>query len=79
MDMMKSCSNFLKDVTELGLMLVALGIVLGILVGNNVPFLGNIVGNLVELVRSLGDNGLVGLIALGIIVWLFQRRSHGHA
>jgi hypothetical protein len=27
------------------------------------------------MVKDLGSNGLVGLIALGIILWLFSKRS----
>jgi hypothetical protein len=27
------------------------------------------------LVKDLGSNGLVGLIVLGVIVWLFSHRS----
>jgi hypothetical protein len=27
------------------------------------------------LVKDLGSNGLVGLIAVGIIMWLFSKRS----
>ena len=36
--------------------------------------LGNVTGNLMALVKSLGDAGLVGLIALGVILWLFSSR-----
>jgi hypothetical protein len=34
-----------------------------------------VVGNIVALIKDLGSNGLVGLIALGIILWLFSNRS----
>jgi hypothetical protein len=27
------------------------------------------------MVKELGSNGLVGLIALGLILWLFSKRS----
>ncbi len=49
-------------------------IVAGILFGPNVPFVGEIVKNLTGLLAILGENGLVGLIALSIILYLFQRR-----
>jgi hypothetical protein len=59
---------------ELGLALVALGIIVQILFGN-APFLGNdIVGNLTALLGALGDSGLIGLIALAIILWLFVKK-----
>jgi hypothetical protein len=57
-------------------MLLALGIVCAMLVGAaNLPFFGNVVTNIMALVGDLGKNGLVGLIALGIILWLFSNRK----
>jgi hypothetical protein len=41
------------------------------------PFFGGVVGNIVSMVKDLGSNGLVGLIAVGIIMWLFSKRSLG--
>ncbi|MBM3558294.1 MAG: hypothetical protein FJX53_00020 [Alphaproteobacteria bacterium] len=61
---------------ELGMLLIALFIVLQILFGEKVAFLSaDVVGNLIALIQQLGDNGLVGLIAVGIILWLFWRRQ----
>jgi hypothetical protein len=69
----------LKDwvgaLTELGLMLLALAIVLGLLVGSNLPFFGTVTANIMAMVKDLGGNGLVGLIALGLILWLFSNRT----
>ena len=69
----------LKDwvgaLTELGLMLLALAIVLSLLVGSNLPFFGTVSANIMALVKDLGGNGLVGLIALGVILWLFSNRK----
>jgi len=75
MEILKKFKSALGELTEVALLLLALGIVAGILTGGTVPFLGDIVGNIVTLVKALGDNGLVGLIALGIILWLFAKRS----
>ena len=61
--------------TEVALMLLALGIALALLAGPQVPFLGNVVGNIVALIKDLGSNGIVGLIALGVIFWLFSKRQ----
>lgn len=72
--MLENVKNGLRQLTEMGLLLIALGIVLQILFGASVPFIGgNIVGNLTSLIALLGDNGLVGLIALTIILYLFQK------
>lgn len=68
----------LKDwvgaLTELGLMLLALAIVLALLVGSNLPFFGTVTTNIMAMVKDLGSNGLVGLIVLGLILWLFSNR-----
>jgi hypothetical protein len=68
---------WLGQIVEVGLLLVALGIVIQVLVGPNVAFIGNVVDNLIALIKALGDNGLVGLIAIAIILWLFAKRSPG--
>ena len=77
MKTMQTVKEWLGAVTEVGLLLVALGIVAGILFGSTVPFFSNIVGNLTSLIAALGNNGLVGLIALAIILWLFSNRRIG--
>ena len=69
--------GWLAEIVELGLLLVALGIVLQVLIGPKMMFLGNVVGNLTGLIAQLGQNGLVGLIAIAIILWLFAKRSPG--
>jgi hypothetical protein len=39
------------------------------------PFFGNVTNNIMALVKALGDGGLVGLITLGVILWLFSGRK----
>lgn len=74
MDALRSVARWVGQITEVGLGLIALGIVIQILFGENATFLtGDIVGNLIALIRALGDNGLVGLIALGIILYLYNK------
>ncbi len=71
-----TAKRWLVELTEVGLILVALGIVLQILFGSSVAFItGDIVGNLMGLIKALGDNGIVGLIALAVVIWLFWKRS----
>ncbi len=75
MELFDKAKGWIVRITELGLLLVALAIVLQILFGTAVPFLGgDIVGNLIKLVNALGSNGVVGLIAIAIILWLFNRK-----
>jgi len=65
------------QLTELGLLLIALAIVLDILVVGELPFFGGVVNELIALIDTLGDNGIVGLIAVAIILWLFAKRNPG--
>lgn len=75
MNGLQSVKSWVGSLTEVALMLLALGIALALLAGPQVPFLGNVVGNIVAMVNELGKNGIVGLIALGIILWLFSNRT----
>jgi hypothetical protein len=74
MRFLEEMKKWLGEITEIALLLIALGIAVEILVGAEVPFFGSIVTNLTALLNTLGNNGLVGLIALGIILFLFNKR-----
>lgn len=74
MQFLEQAKRWIGEITEISLLLIALGIAIEILFGNAVPFFGGVVANITALLNNLGDNGLVGLIALGIILFLFQRR-----
>ena len=75
MDMFGHVKNVVRELIDISLVLIALAIVLSILVGGTMPFFGNVVTNLTDLVGKLGSNGLVGLIVLGMIMWLFSNRG----
>tara|TARA_Y100000588_G_C14175734_1_gene891249 strand:- start:904 stop:1137 length:234 start_codon:yes stop_codon:yes gene_type:complete len=71
---LSTVKSWIGALTNLGLALVALAIVASILVGTgNMWVFGDVVGNLVDLIASLGQSGLAGLIAVGIIIWLFAK------
>ena len=74
MHYLEEVKKWLGEITEVFLLLVALVIIAHILFGDMVPFFGRIVPNLTALIADLGENGLVGLIALAVIIYLFQRR-----
>ena len=78
MNVLNQVKNWLGEITEIALLLIAVGIAVEILFGASVPFFGGIVTNLTTLLSSLGDNGLVGLIALGIIMYLFNKSRVTH-
>lgn len=75
MRLLEEVRKWLGELTEIALLLIAIGIAVEILFGATVPFFGGIVANLTALIKALGENGLVGLIALSIILYLFNKKK----
>ncbi|MBA7478206.1 hypothetical protein ES707_13627 [subsurface metagenome] len=75
MRFLEEAKKWIGEITEIFLLLIALGIVLEILFGPAVLFFGQIIPNLTKLLSSLGENGLAGLIALSVILFLFYRKK----
>jgi hypothetical protein len=74
MQYFQEIKKWIGEITEITLMLVAFGIVAEILFGSTVPFFSGILTNLMRVLNTFGENGVVGLIALGIVIYLFQRK-----
>ena len=71
---MDTVKNFLRGIMDVALVVIPLSVVLGIIFGPQVPFIGNaVIGNISSLVYDLGGGGLVGIITLGILYWLARR------
>ena len=72
--MLDSVTNVFKTVTQMGLALVALGVVLQILFPGALAFINaDIAGNLINLINQFSGAGLIGLIAAGIILYLINK------
>jgi hypothetical protein len=57
-----------RKITELGIALLAVAVVLQIVFGTAVPFIGvDAIGNVTKIISGLGNNGLVGLIAAAVL------------
>ena len=68
--------EWIKIITQVGLGLVALGIVVEIVFGKESIFGKSVVANLSEIVGDIGgENGFVGLIAILIITAIFLKRT----
>ena len=73
--MLDTVKNWLRQISEVGLLLIAAAVILEIIFGSSVPYIGiGILDNITALARELGEQGLVGIISIGIIVWLYLRR-----
>jgi hypothetical protein len=61
--------------TDIGIALLALGIILQLLFGSATPLLGNdIAGNIMGFVKGLGGQGFVGLIAIAVVLYILNRK-----
>ena len=59
---------------DVGIKLISLSIVLQIIFGSKVAFLtGNVIGSILDIVWTLGNAGLAGIIAAGIIWKLLDK------
>ena len=71
--------RWVGSLAELGIAIIALGVVLQVLFGDGsgaVPFLPmDVLGSVVGFVDALGSQGLVGLVALGILWWAYSKRA----
>ena len=73
--MLEKAIGWIRNLTEAGLALIALGVVMQILFGAAVPFLGlDVVGSVVSLVKQLGGEGLVGLAAIWVLWGIYSKK-----
>ena len=74
--MISKIKQIMREIIDFGLLLIAIAIILELLIGPSTPFLGpNIIDNLVTLIQDLGDAGVVGLISIAIIIYLWNKSS----
>ena len=69
---MGKIKGWIGELTDIAVALVALGVAAGVVFGD-VPFVGSVLGNLIDLINSLGDNGVVGIIVLAILSGMYGR------
>ena len=75
MGMLDTVKSWLRQIAEVGLLVIAAAVVLEIIFGSPVEFVGlSILDNITALTRELGEQGLVGIISIAIIIWLYLRR-----
>jgi len=67
-------TTVMKAIVELLLLFVGIVILLQLLFGVPIPFIGvDVIANLKNILATLGDNGLIGLLAAIVIVVIFQK------
>ena len=72
--MLEKIKNGADGAIDIGIKLVSLSIILQIIFGTKVAFLtGNVIGSILDIVWTLGNAGLAGLIAAGIVWKLLDK------
>ena len=77
MDIIKSIKSWANALTDIGLSIIALGIVLEVLFkGQNIPFWPDItiIDNITGIITALSTQGLVGLVAIWILYHIFNKK-----
>jgi|TARA_X000001036_G_C20552760_1_gene755088 hypothetical protein len=71
--MMSMLMDLVSQLTNLAVALVGLGVAAAVVFGSSLPFVDGVLGNLLGLVNELGENGIVGLVVLGVLMSLYSR------
>ncbi len=77
MDIMMKVKGWAKSIADVGVSLIALGIVLEILFnGQGIPFWPNVsvIGNIQSVLTVFSDQGLIGLVAVWILYHIYNRK-----
>ena len=75
MEWLQKATGALKGLTEAALAVLALAVILQVLFGQGVAFFPvDVVGNVVALTKTLGSEGLVGLVAAWVLISIFNRK-----
>ena len=77
MDIMMKVKGWAKSIADVGVSLIALGIVLEILFnGQGIPFWPNVsvIGNIQGVLTGFSDQGLIGLVAVWILYHIYSRK-----
>jgi len=68
MDIFNKIIDFLDDVTRLLIPIVAVSLLLGIIFGPDTTFVGNVYKNITEVLNTIGEDAILGLISIVIIL-----------
>ena len=75
MDLLEKIKGWLWEATKLLGLVVAVSVLVSILFGPTAPFFGNVLTNIEPVIATLGSEGLAVIIALIIILGIWNGRS----
>ncbi|MFL2719655.1 MAG: hypothetical protein ACJ0E3_04070 [Gammaproteobacteria bacterium] len=68
-----SLTTFLNKITKLLIPLVVVSLLLGIIFGVDTPFVGDVYNNVSNILNMLGEDALLALVSLIIILSYFKK------
>ena len=72
--LMDNVTGWIRKLTEAGVSLIALAIVIQVIFGSGAAFLpGDVIASLTSIISSLGGAGLAGLVVAGLVYKIFTR------
>jgi|TARA_B100000767_G_C19444672_1_gene401465 hypothetical protein len=72
MNALDTIKDIIGQLTQLLVAAVGFGVVAGIVFGGDAWFVGAVLESLLDVVRMLGDNGLVGLLVAAMLIGLLK-------
>jgi hypothetical protein len=74
LERLRTAGTWIGELTEVSLGLLALAVVLQVLFGATEPFFPiDVIGSIVDVTNQLGSEGLVGLVAVWVLMALLNR------
>ena len=75
MEYIEKFVNWTKKLTEGFIALLALAVVLQVLFGGGQPFFPvDVIGNVISVTNQLGSEGLVGLVSVGVLLAILNKK-----
>lgn len=71
---LKSIRKFFRRLTDVLIPIVAVSLLLGIIFGIDAPFVGNVYTNVAEIIVLIGQDGLLALISIIIILAYLKKK-----
>ena len=74
LEKLQTAGAWIKGLTDVSVSLLALAVVLQVLFGSTVPFFPmDVIGSIVDITAQLGSEGLVGLIAIWVLIVVMSK------
>ena len=72
---LKSIIKFLNSIIDILIPIIAVSLLLGVVFGPDAPFVGSIYLNINQVISMIGQDGLLGLIAIIIILFYIRKKQ----